>query len=202
MRVIAGSARGRELKAPRGMGTRPMMDIVKGSLFNMLDALGGIDDAFVLDLFAGSGALGIEALSRGAAHADFVEQNREACRIIADNVKKLDFSAQAEVIARDVERFIEDVAPSALPAHGGPAGGTLSTYDLVFMDAPYRAEVSNRLLERLAVWARLGHNATICIGHHKHESLPDHIGRFMRVRQRCFGASCISIYQNQQPEAL
>ncbi|MCA1554712.1 MAG: RsmD family RNA methyltransferase, partial [Chloroflexi bacterium] len=82
MRVIAGTARGRTLNAPSGNETtRPMMDIVKGSLFNMLDVMGGIEDETVLDLFAGSGSLGIEALSRGAARVDFVEQSREACKV-------------------------------------------------------------------------------------------------------------------------
>ena len=199
MRVIAGSARGRELNAPRGMGTRPMMDIVKGSLFNLLDALGGIEDAVVLDLYAGSGSLGIEALSRGAAHVDFVEQDREACKVISDNLKRLGFDARAQVFARDVARYIAGV--SAYSPQAPFADRSLPQSDLVFMDAPYRAEVSNQFLERLAPWTRLVHNATICIGHHKRESLPDHLGRFTRVRYRCFGASCISIYQSEDREA-
>ncbi len=191
MRVIAGTARGRALKAPSGKDTtRPMMDIVKGSLFNMLDALGEIEDANTLDLFAGSGSLGIEALSRGAAHADFVEQNREACKVIAENVARLGFADRAQVFTRSVQSFVETPARPTPATHGRE-----SAYDLVFMDAPYRAEVSNELLTRLAEWARLDDNATICVGHHKHETLPDSIGRFTQVRYRCFGASCISIYQ-------
>jgi 16S rRNA (guanine966-N2)-methyltransferase len=201
MRVIAGTARGRSLAAPRGMSTRPMMDVVKGSLFNMIEVLGAVADATVLDLFAGSGSLGIEALSRGASHVDFVEQSRDASKVIAENLRRLNLTEQAGVIVRPVERFVADAL--ALPARRGDGtkGGAGTPYSLVFMDAPYRAEVSNRLLERLADWARLGHNATICIGHHKRESLPDHIGRFTRVRHRCFGASCISIYRNEQPVA-
>src|SRR5512143_1617821 len=117
MRVIAGTARGRELRAPRGQGTRPMMDIVKGSLFNMLDSMDGIGGR-VLDLFAGSGSLGIEALSRGADSADFVESDREACRVLRENLERLGFAAQARVLNRSVEHF--------LAATGSP-------YDMVFM---------------------------------------------------------------------
>ena len=195
MRVIAGTARGRGLKAPRGMGTRPMMDIVKGSLFNMLDALGGIEDLTTLDLFAGSGSLGIEALSRGAAHVDFVEQSREACAIIGENLARLGFADKAHVFARNVEQHL------GATIRGELTRADDNQYGLVFIDAPYRAEVSNEVLKKLAESARLSHNATICIGHHRHESLPDHIGRFQRVRQRCFGASCIAIYQVEEPEA-
>src|SRR2546428_8229455 len=104
MRVIAGTAGGRGLKAPRGMGTRPMMDIVKGSLFNMLDALGGIEDLTTLDLFAGSGSLCIEALSRGAAHVDFVEQSRDACAISGEDLARPGLAHKAHVFTRNAQQ--------------------------------------------------------------------------------------------------
>src|SRR3982750_4402265 len=85
MRVISGTAKGRTLKGPPGMGTRPMTDRLKTSLFNIL-APYGIEGARVLDLYAGSGSLGIEMLSRGAEWADFVEQNAAVCQGIADNL--------------------------------------------------------------------------------------------------------------------
>jgi 16S rRNA (guanine(966)-N(2))-methyltransferase RsmD len=193
MRVIAGIARGRTLLAPKDMGTRPMMDVVKGSLFNMLESLGGIEDANVLDLFAGSGSLGIEALSRGAAHADFVEQSREACKVIDENLARLGFASQGRVIARSVGQFITiPLAPTE--REEGKA------YDVVFMDAPYPAQVSQELLTRLAGWPRLGDNALVCIGHHKREVLPDQLAYLERIKHRCFGASCISIYRNRKTE--
>ena len=160
----------------------------------MLDALGSIEGKMALDLFAGSGSLGIEALSRGAAHVNFVEQSREACTIIAENLARLGFSDKAQVFARPVERYLDTRLSR------GQAGADAKPYGLVFMDAPYRAEVSNPLLKKLAESARLGHNATICVGHHRHESMPEQIGRFARVRQRCFGASCISIYQAEEAD--
>jgi 16S rRNA (guanine(966)-N(2))-methyltransferase RsmD len=164
------------------MRTRPMMDIVKGSLFNMLEALDGIGGN-VLDLFAGSGSLGIEALSRGAAHADFVEQNREACKIIRENLHRLGFAARGQVITRSVAAFLT-TTPARAP------------YALVFIDAPYVEPVSLNVLTLLIANDWLNDKACVCIGHHKHETLPEQYERLQRIKYRCFGASCLSIYQN------
>lgn len=194
MRVIAGTARGRPLLAPKGMGTRPMMDIVKGSLFNMLESLGGVEDGIVLDLFAGSGALGIEALSRGAAHADFVEQDREACRIIRANLERLGFAKRGTIHCVKIP-MPKSQTPSAAPDWDVRIGKG-HRYAVVFMDAPYPAQVSEQLLQQLASWPRLEDNALVCIGHHKRELLPEQVGPLTRIRYRCFGASCLSIYQH------
>ncbi len=205
MRVIAGSARGRELKAPKGMGTRPMMDIVKGSLFNMLESLGGIGGAVVLDLYAGSGSLGIEALSRGADQVDFVEQNREACKVIGENLERLGFGTQGRVIQKSVEQVMSvaptpALTPCVTSRRASRSAREGESYDLVFMDAPYPAEVSSRILTQLAQWPQLNDEALVCIGHHKHETLPDVVGLLSRIKYRCFGASCISIYRNLKSE--
>jgi 16S rRNA (guanine966-N2)-methyltransferase len=122
MRVIAGEWRGRPLKAPPGAATRPTSDRVREALFSILAAR--VPDARVLDLFAGSGALGIEALSRGAQTATFVDDAPAAIRAIAANLEALD--ARAEVRRADVLRFLAS-------ARGGAA-----QYDLVFLDPPYR----------------------------------------------------------------
>src|SRR5438105_11521226 len=105
MRVISGTAKGRPLKAPPGLSTRPMTDRLKTSLFDTLTPY-GIGGARVLDLYAGSGSLGIEMLSRGANWADFVEQNQAACRIIADNLRTTGLSDRARVYTMPVARFI------------------------------------------------------------------------------------------------
>ncbi|MBI1802035.1 MAG: 16S rRNA (guanine(966)-N(2))-methyltransferase RsmD [Chloroflexi bacterium] len=197
MRVIAGTARGRLLNAPQGMTTRPMMDVVKGSLFNILESNWGIGDR-VLDLYAGSGSLGIEALSRGASHADFIEQGREACKVIGDNLSRLGFDRQAHVIQGPVE---QSVNVDRLPCPQPPVSGE-NRYDLVFVDAPYRAEVTQVILMRLTVWPHLTADALICVGHHKQESVPDYVGIWRRIKQRCFGASCISILEKIGLEQL
>src|SRR4051794_6269673 len=99
MRVIAGEARGRTLRAPRGLRTRPTSDLLRGAIFSMLAAM-GLKPSRVLDLYAGSGALGIEALSRGAIHADFVERDRVACAVIQSNLEHSACAARAVYSAR------------------------------------------------------------------------------------------------------
>jgi 16S rRNA (guanine966-N2)-methyltransferase len=117
MRIIAGTHRGRRIAAPKGRDTRPTSDRVRENAFNLI---GPVDDAEVLDLFAGSGAMGLEALSRGAANATFVEQDRDACRVIGENLDKL--GLKATVLPMDAARAVEQER---------------RTYDLVLCDPPY-----------------------------------------------------------------
>ena len=121
MRVIAGSAKGRTLDAPRGGATRPATDRIRETLFAILEPVLG--DARVLDLFAGAGTLGIEALSRGASHVTFVERSPEALKALRKNLVSTGFVDQADVIPTDVSSFIER-------SIAGP-------YDLVFCDPPF-----------------------------------------------------------------
>jgi 16S rRNA (guanine966-N2)-methyltransferase len=133
MRIIAGSRKGHRIAAPAGANTRPTSDRVRENVFNIVAPW--VPDADVLDLFAGSGAMGMEALSRGAARATFVESDRDACRTINANLDKLGLGA-AHVLCQDAGRFL--------------AAETRS-YDLVFCDPPYRAD--ERLLAQLARYA-------------------------------------------------
>ncbi len=119
MRVIAGSRKGHKLSAPPGLDTRPTSDRVRENVFNLVQ--GWVEDASVLDLFAGSGAMGIEALSRGAARAVFVEGRKDACRAIERNLDKLRL-AGAELACRDVAQFLATETRA---------------FDLVFCDPPY-----------------------------------------------------------------
>lgn len=123
MRVISGAARGRRLVAPEGPTTRPTPDRVKEATFNALGSLGVIDQAAVLDLFAGSGAMGIEALSRGAARATFVDSDLSARRAIEANLATCGLTDAAEVVATPVERFL--------------AGAQQRRWDLALLDPPY-----------------------------------------------------------------
>jgi 16S rRNA (guanine966-N2)-methyltransferase len=122
--VIAGTARGRRLVAPEGDQVRPTKDIARESMFNALDARGALEGASVLDLYAGTGALAIEALSRGAASAVVVERDRTALQAIRTNVQVLADGTRVDVVARDVGRFLA----------GGPPQ---DPFDLVFIDPPY-----------------------------------------------------------------
>lgn len=101
MRVVAGSLRGRAIVAPEGDATRPTTDRAREAMFNALDSLGALDDATVLDVYAGSGALGIEALSRGARHCTFVERDKRALDAVRTNVTKLGLSDRTRVVAGD-----------------------------------------------------------------------------------------------------
>ncbi len=137
MRIIAGSHKGARIFAPKGRDTRPTADRVREAAFNLLGP-GAAEDANVLDLFAGSGAMGLEALSRGAAHATFVESDREACRTINRNLDKLALE-NANVLCQD--------ALSALRADA--RAGT--RYDLVLLDPPYRrfSSLQNAMIRHL-----------------------------------------------------
>ena len=168
MRVIAGSAKGRSLDAPRGGATRPATDRIRETLFAILEPV--LADARVLDLFAGAGTLGIEAISRGAAHATFVERSAEALKTLRKNIKATEFGAHSDVIAANVLAFLEQRV-------AGP-------YDVVFCDPPF-ADVA--LLEatlahpRLA--AALAPDASVVVRvHKKHQPRVPEAGRVQRVK--------------------
>ena len=133
MRVVAGSLRGRPIVAPGGTATRPTTDRVREAMFNALESLGAIDEAVAVDLFAGSGALGIEALSRGARRCTFVERDRDALRAIRTNVDKLGIGDRSSVVAGDVLSSV----------------GSMRGVDLVLVDPPYGFDAWDRLLAAL-----------------------------------------------------
>lgn len=135
MRVIAGSAKRLQLKTIEGMDTRPTTDRIKETLFNMISAY--LADSNFLDLFSGSGAIGIEALSRGAAYAVFVEQNKKAMECIKDNLKYTKLDGRAEVYETDVLNAL-----SRLEGR--------KTFDYIFMDPPYNQLHEKRVLEYLS----------------------------------------------------
>lgn len=151
MRVIAGAAHGRRLRAPRGLVTRPATARVRASIFSRLAARTELAGARVLDLFAGSGSLGLEALSRGAQSAVFVDSSRAAVGAIRENLRVLGLEERAQVIVADVPRAIV-----LLGARG-------ARFDLVFVDAPYRNDISAAVAEMLAANGLLGVDAYVVV---------------------------------------
>lgn len=167
MRVISGSAGGRKLVVPDGTLTRPTADRVKEAIFNSLFSLDVLDGASVLDLFAGSGSLGIEALSRGASHTTFVETDRDALRAIRSNLDTLGLDADATVIAGD-----------------GLAHLTREhRFDLVLLDPPYGFDHWDELLA-------LVHDAVVVIESDREIDLPD---GWSTHRERRYGSTVVTL---------
>ncbi len=173
MRVIAGSARGVPLAAPRDRATRPITDRVKETLFGILGER--VPDARVLDLYAGSGAIGIEALSRGAASVDFVEHGRAAIGVLRANLAATRLGDDARIHGIGVDRFLAD--PSRGP------------WDLAVLDPPY--ESRDIVAPLRALTPRLAPGATVVVKHFWRTELPEVEGLAV-TRQRRFGETMLS----------
>lgn len=181
MRIIAGSAKGRVLAAPKDHAViRPTADRAKETLFNVLGQQ--LDGEAVLDLYAGTGALGLEALSRGAARAVLVDQHREALALCRQNVQALGFAAQAQVLAAPVARALETL------------GRQGARFSLVFVDPPYRAQAGLAALEGLLAQGLLLPLARVVLEHDKREVLPQAVGALTQVDARAFGDTRLSIF--------
>ena len=188
MRVIAGSARGRQLATFAGRDIRPTPDRVREALFSILYSRNGPPAGCkVLDLYAGSGALGIEALSRGAAHAWFVDSSRQALATIRENLERCKFTARATTLMRDVHE--------ALPTLVG-----LGPFDLIFADPPYGRELAPRLLEGLAGWSLLAPGGVFCLETAAADPVPPQTGSLQRYDQRQYGLTMLHFF-HQASEA-
>jgi 16S rRNA (guanine966-N2)-methyltransferase len=184
VRVIAGEARGFHLKGPPGPGTRPMSDKIKGALFSMLASL-GVEPERVLDLYAGTGSIGIEALSRGATRAEFVEQNAAAAAVVRANLTHTKFADRARVHQQSVQSFLQ---------RGNRPGGP-APFDLVILDPPYADPAIAATLGQIGTSSLVQSDGIVVIGHSPRVTLPERAGALERLRERCHGDSCFSIYE-------
>jgi 16S rRNA (guanine966-N2)-methyltransferase len=182
-RVIAGSARGIRLEAP-GPGTRPLADRVKQTLFAILEP--DLPDARVLDLFAGSGAAGIEALSRGAAFATFVEHDAGAAKVIAANLTRAGLAGpNAQVVRDEALRWLRR------------ASDTTEPFDVVIVDPPYdRTDLLAHALEALGPLVALG--GRVVAKHFWREAPPATVGLLASERDRRFGETALTFYRRQE----
>jgi len=180
MRVIAGQFGGRRLEAPRGLGTRPTSDRVREALFMSLGDLSGLR---VVDLFAGSGALGIEALSRGASFVDFVEAARAPRAALERNLGSLGLADRAKVW------------PLRLPGALARLAGALAAADLVLADPPYGGEEARALLGALAAPGLVRAGTRIVLERHQKDDVPSHAGALALVRERRYGETTVNIYE-------
>lgn len=185
MRIVSGSGRGRRLKAPPNQSkTRPMADKIKEALFSSLASL-GVEPGRVLDLYAGSGSVGIEALSRGGDWCDFVDRDRIAVQTIYDNLRSTGFDAQGAVHHIAIETFLR---------------GVREPYDFVIMDPPYADPAILGTLEGLSRSPAVEDGTVVVIGHWPRLEMPDEIGQLSKLRGRCHGDSCFAIYDTIIPE--
>jgi 16S rRNA (guanine(966)-N(2))-methyltransferase RsmD len=184
MRIIAGKYRGRRLKSPPSLGTRPTSDRLRETLFNILAPR--IKGARFLDLCAGSGAVGIEALSRGAAHATFVDQSRRMCALIEANLKELTVDEnEGEVVNGEATEFLLRRAKKER-----------TPFDIIFFDPPYEADYDG-VLERLGEddGVLLAAAGIVVVEHHKKREPAEKFGALHRYRRLKQGDSALSFYQ-------
>ncbi|MFZ5453313.1 MAG: 16S rRNA (guanine(966)-N(2))-methyltransferase RsmD [Thermodesulfobacteriota bacterium] len=182
MRVIAGALKGRRLAPVKGH-IRPTGAKVREAIFNILgDA---VEDARVLDLFAGTGALGIEALSRGAREAVFVEDNPEALQVLRRNLEDLDLKDRVRVLPVAVRQALKKLA-----VHG-------EDFDLAFLDPPYGGEKAAAALEALSAAAILAPAAWVVAEHSRRDQLPEAAGELIRRDLRRYGDTQVAFYTNK-----
>jgi 16S rRNA (guanine966-N2)-methyltransferase len=181
MRVIAGTAKGHHIKVPQGTGTRPATDLVRGAIFSILEN-SNAGWSRVLDLFSGSGALGIEALSRGAGWVDFVDQEPKCCRIIRENLAKTRFADRAHVYCSNVAR--------ALAFLDGE-------YSIILIDPPYADTAIGDLVQRLATSRLVGPETIMVVTHSSRLSLEPAYPPLNATKERRHGDSCITVYQKE-----
>jgi 16S rRNA (guanine966-N2)-methyltransferase len=189
MRVIAGDARGRRLSAPRGLATRPTLARVRESMFSRLSVRLDFDGMRVLDLFAGTGSLGIEALSRGAGHVTFVESARAAITCLRRNLDALGFAGHARVLKSDVIRGLETLAAER------------ACFDLVLLDPPYRKGWGDNVLTRLMELNLLSDGAWVATEVSRLEAAPASLTGLERVNLATLGDHQIALYQRRSREA-
>lgn len=176
MRIVGGSAKSRIIQTPKGRDTRPMTDETREAVFNIL---GPIDGFNVLDAYAGSGAVGLEAISRGAAHVDGVEKAREAVSVIRRNVKDLGFEDSYEIWQQSVEEWAK--------RHQERIG----KYDLIFADPPFD-KLDNEALSALAPYIEL--NGLLILKHSNRINIPA-ILTLDAVQTRQYGDSAVTFYR-------
>lgn len=187
MRIIAGRFKGRNFYMPEGI--RPTQNIVRKALFDLLAKQ--IDGIGFLDLFAGSGAVGLEAISRGAGKVTLVEKVPRSSVIIQENLDLL----QVPLLGRDRRPIYQVVTGDAFAAIKRFAAQQ-KKFNIVFADPPYSLELGRKLLKTLGVYDILDANCAVVIQHENSEILPESHGRFFRIDQRIYGSTVLSMYKS------
>ena len=181
MRVIAGDARGRQLFAPKSLRVRPTADRVKEALFSiLLSRLGEFTGMRVLDIFAGTGNLGIEALSRGAGYAVFIDSHRESAEVIRKNLELTRFTEQSKVVVQDAAGALKWLARGEPPFH------------LILLDPPYHEGHTRNVLELLSTSPLIDQGTTVVAEFSSKEEVPRSFGRLQESERRIYGDTALS----------
>ena len=186
MRVIGGSARGRRLASPGNGHIRPTADRVKESLFSILNSLlGNLDGLRVLDICAGAGSLGIEALSRGAELALFIDNHHESARLVAKNLALSGLAMRGMILEKDAIVALDVLAGREKPFH------------LVFLDPPYRQGLAERILWRLSTSPLVDFSTLVVVETEAREELPADMGSLVQFDRRIYGDTAIVFFEKR-----
>ena len=187
MRVIAGTFRSRQLKSLKGLTLRPTSDMLRETLFNILGPR--VEGTRFLDLFAGTGAIGIEAISRGADFVAFVEKHSKTVHLIRENLASLEIVEGVRVIPTDATTAIENLEKESAPP-----------FDLIFLDPPYASESEYKETLRVIDQSKLVHDSPLIIPEHRKSfELPASLTRFERARILRQGDAALSFYRRSTP---
>ena len=186
MRVIAGKARGVKLVVPQGLHTRPTADRVKEALFSIIHSRFELTNTNVLDLCCGTGGLGIEALSRGAAFCCFVENDRNALIALKKNLLTVKFREQAELLEMDVIKALGLIA-----ARG-------KEYDMIFFDPPYASELYGLVADGISRLTLLKHDGLFIAESSSRNILPEQIGSLVKIDRRVYGDTALELFTPEE----
>lgn len=184
MRIIGGARRGRRLVEWQESGIRPVRDVVRSALFNIISDF--VDGASFLDLYAGTGSVGLEALSRGASTCAFVDQRHEACGIIRRNLDALEFLARGEVLETDCLQAVDLL------------GRRGRRFDLVFLDPPYYQDLVPKSLAALADGRILSADPVVIAAVHRTESVDETVGVLHTADRRRYGDNRLVFYRRRE----
>lgn len=180
LRVIGGTAKGVPLKTPDTKNTRPTLDRTKESLFNIL--MPYISGTLVLDLFSGSGSLGIEVLSRGAKEAVFVDQSKNCRDIIIENLRKTRMEERSKVMTLDVIKAIKILSDQKMK------------FDIIFLDPPYNMNFIAKTIQNIDEFDIIAEEGILACEHHVDENAPERVGSLTKVRTKVYGETLYSFY--------
>lgn len=184
MRIITGIAKGRRILAPEGIETRPTSDRVKEALFNIIQYK--IDGSIILDLFAGTGNLGLEAVSRGAQRCVFIEHNRNTYKILLRNIEYLGFNGKSEAYNQDAFTALKILARRE------------EKYDIIFLDPPYGKGYIEKAIELISHFDLLSDEGIIASEHDKTDELPEKVGLLKVYRSERYGRTKITFWNKEE----